>query len=202
MSYFLPGWAHLLVVVGGGLLASFISILFITSLSWVEVLIIPTALILANLVEYAFHRWPMHKLMQLFKKMYKTHSGKHHRYFNHEHMNIECEDDIHEVFASPLTVIAFIFLIVLPLSFLTGFLFSPNVGILFFATCMAYYGLYEFVHFCTHLPDNHIFMKIPFMKLAKEHHKLHHNTRMMRKWNFNIGLPFMDLLFGTLYKKS
>jgi sterol desaturase/sphingolipid hydroxylase (fatty acid hydroxylase superfamily) len=32
----------------------------------------------------------------------------------------------------------------------------------------------------------------------KEHHTIHHDPRMMRKWNFNIGTPLFDALFGTL----
>lgn len=199
-SHILSGWAHLMAVVGGSLLVSFISVLFITNLFWLEALVIPIAFVLANLVEYIIHRWPMHKLTKVFKKMYKTHSGQHHRYFTHEYMNIECDEDMHEVFASVFTVISFILFIVVPISVLAGFLISSNVGILFFATAMSYYGIYEFVHFMTHLPDDHVLLRVPFMKMAKEHHQLHHNTRLMRKWNFNIGLPLMDVVFGTLYK--
>jgi sterol desaturase/sphingolipid hydroxylase (fatty acid hydroxylase superfamily) len=73
--------------------------------------------------------------------------------------------------------------------------------LLIFATCMIYYGEYESIHFMAHLNDDHILLKIPFMKAAKSHHQLHHNTRLMRNWNFNIGLPIMDILFKT-YKKA
>ena len=196
----IPGWAHLGVVLGGSFLISFLSLFFISNFFWLELLVIPVTLIIANFVEYVFHRWPMHSVVPLLKKMYKTHSGLHHRYFTHEFMNIECEDDMHEVFATPLTVGLFLSTIVLPISVLSYLLLSMNVGILFFATCMAYYGFYEFIHFAMHLNDNHVFLKIPFIKGSKERHTIHHNTRLMREWNFNIGFPMMDFLFRTTKK--
>jgi sterol desaturase/sphingolipid hydroxylase (fatty acid hydroxylase superfamily) len=32
----------------------------------------------------------------------------------------------------------------------------------------------------------------------KRHHRLHHDPKVMRKWNFNIGIPLFDVLFRTL----
>lgn len=195
---FISGWTHFGVVVGGSLLAAIAALLFVSGLSWLELLIIPVTIVISNFVEYFVHRWPMHRVLHPLKKMYKTHSGKHHRYFTHEFMNMECDEDLHEVFATPLTVSVFLFGIVLPLSTICALLFSLNVGLLFFATAMAYYGIYEFIHFSTHLPKTHILARIPFMRGARERHQLHHNTRLMREWNFNIGPPLMDFLFGTL----
>lgn len=201
-SYLLSGWSHLVAIVGGSLIASFIAIFFIRNLSCIELITIPVAVLLANFVEYTFHRWPMHSVFKPLKRMYKTHSGKHHRYFTNESMNAESDDDIREVFATAFTVISFILFIVLPFSLLNILLFNVNVGLIFFATCMTYYSMYETIHMITHLPSNHILLKIPFMKAAKAHHQLHHNTRMMRHWNFNIALPIMDIIFGTYYKSS
>jgi len=188
-------------VIGGSFLLSFFAILFISGLSLIELMVIPVAILLANFVEYAFHRWPMHSLVKPLKKMYRTHSGKHHRYFTHEYMNIECDKDMREVFATGTVVFSLIFFIVIPASLFSAFFFSLNVGLLMFATCMIYYGAYESIHFMAHLNDDHVLLKIPFMKAAKAHHQLHHNTRLMRSWNFNIGLPIMDILFKT-YKKA
>ena len=201
-SYLLSGLAHLVAIMGGSFLISIIAIFFVSGLSWVELSIIPVAIILANFVEYAFHRWPMHSVVKPLKKMYKIHSGKHHRYFTHEYMNIECDEDMREVFATATTVILFISFIVLPVSILSALFISTNVGLLFFATSMMYYGIYEFIHFATHLSLDHWVLKIPFMKSAKSHHQLHHNTKVMRHCNFNIGLPIMDLLFGTYRKET
>jgi sterol desaturase/sphingolipid hydroxylase (fatty acid hydroxylase superfamily) len=51
------------------------------------------------------------------------------------------------------------------------------------------------------MPNENWIFKIPFLKAAKAHHKLHHNTKLMRNWNFNIGLPLCDVLFKT-YRKE
>lgn len=200
MSSILSGWGHLIAVVGGSFLISLICLLFISNFSLWHLLTIPITIIVANFVEYAFHRWPMHQAFKPLKQMYKTHSGKHHRYFNHIYMNIECEDDMHEVFATPLTVFSFIFFVILPLALILIFTLGTSIALLFIATTMAYYGLYELIHFCSHLHPDHCLSKIPFMKGARERHQLHHNTRLMREWNFNIGLPLMDIVFRTLKK--
>lgn len=205
-SYILSGWAHLVTIVAGSLLAALVSLFFIDKLLILELLAIPISLVLANLVEYSVHRWPMHKAVKvfgkrIFKSMYRTHSGKHHRYFTDEYMNMECDDDMHEVFASPSTVFSFIGFVIIPIAALASLFISTNVALLFFASCLSYYGIYEFIHFSTHLPNTHPILKIPFIMKAKQHHKIHHNTKLMRKWNFNIGLPLMDFVFGTLYKE-
>ena len=194
----MSGWTHLGVVVGGSLLVSLAVLLFVSGLSPWELLVIPVSLIVANFVEYVIHRWPMHSVIPFLKKMYKTHSGLHHRYFTHEFMNMECDDDFHEVFASPTTVGLFLATVVFPISALCYFVISANVGLIFFATCIAYYGFYEFIHFVQHLPSSHFLTKLPFVEGSRTRHRLHHNTRLMREWNFNIGFPLMDRLFGTL----
>jgi len=199
-SYILSGKVYFLLVIVGSLFFSIFSLFFINNLKPLELLIIPMALIVSNFVEYSFHRWPMHKRFSILKKMYKTHSGQHHRYFTNEYMDIECDEDRREVFAKWFTVFLLIFLIVLPTSIFCLLLISHNIGILLFATCIMYYGIYESIHCIAHHPDNHFLLKIPFMKWAKKHHKLHHNTKLMRNYNFNIGLPIMDIIFKTLKK--
>jgi len=200
-SYILSGSFYFLLVIIGSLFLSIFSLFFISNLHLLELMIVPIALFASNFVEYSFHRWPMHhKRFFIFEKMYKTHSGQHHRYFTNEYMDIECDKDRREVFAKWFTVFLLIFLIVLPISIFCFLLFGQNIGILFFATCITYYGIYESIHCIVHHPDNHFLLKIPFMKLAKKHHKAHHDTKIMRNYNFNIGLPMMDIIFNTLKK--
>jgi sterol desaturase/sphingolipid hydroxylase (fatty acid hydroxylase superfamily) len=72
-------------------------------------------------------------------------------------------------------------------------------------TCIVvaiYYGIYEYIHWCMHLP------RIPRQRLIERwwifrklngHHLLHH--RYMGN-NFNVVLPLFDLLTGTLILRS
>jgi hypothetical protein len=62
-----------------------------------------------------------------------------------------------------------------------------------------YYGAYEYMHWCMHLPKNrHVEQSWIFYRL-NGHHLLHH--RYMHK-NFNVVLPLADLLLGTLMLRS
>lgn len=195
------GWVHLATIMGSSLAAAGITAFFISNLVWLELLIIPLTVVIANLVEYSIHRFPMHKLFKgsnFLTKIYKNHSGNHHRYFTDKEMSIDCKEDMREVFTYPRVILFFIVFIIGPLSLLFGLLLSLNSGLLFFATALAYYAIYEFTHFATHLPEDHWISKLPYIRGAKERHRLHHNTRLMREWNFNVSFPLMDKLFKTI----
>lgn len=78
---------------------------------------------------------------------------------------------------------------------------DTTVG-LFASGVLGLYGtLAQVLHLCFHLPDK--WMKLPFLRsrmfqAMKTHHAIHHDLRLMTKWNFNIGFPICDALFGTL----
>jgi sterol desaturase/sphingolipid hydroxylase (fatty acid hydroxylase superfamily) len=80
-------------------------------------------------------------------------------------------------------------------------LLSGQWGILAGATlaCGGYYGAYEYMHWCMHLPrKRHLERSGIFFRL-NGHHLLHH--RYMGK-NFNVVLPLADLCLGTLLLRS
>jgi sterol desaturase/sphingolipid hydroxylase (fatty acid hydroxylase superfamily) len=63
----------------------------------------------------------------------------------------------------------------------------------------AYYGAYEYMHWCMHLPrKRHVERSGIFFRL-NGHHLLHH--RYMNR-NYNVVLPLADLCFGTLLLRS
>jgi hypothetical protein len=63
----------------------------------------------------------------------------------------------------------------------------------------AYYGAYEYMHWCMHLPrKRHVERSGIFFRL-NGHHLLHH--RYMNR-NFNVVLPLADLCLGTLLLRS
>src|SRR5208282_2077392 len=65
--------------------------------------------------------------------------------------------------------------------------------------CSIYYGAYEYMHWCMHLPrKRHVERSGIFFRL-NGHHLLHH--RYMNR-NFNVVLPLADLCFGTLLLRS
>lgn len=62
-----------------------------------------------------------------------------------------------------------------------------------------YYGAYERIHWCFHLPKKRNIERTGIYFRLNGHHLLHH--RYMHR-NFNVVLPFADLCLGTLRLRS
>lgn len=171
--------------------------LFIKEIRYIELCTIPIAILIANIFEYVTHRFAMHNKIKFFGKLYKSHAGKHHRYFTYKEMEIDCDKDLRQVFAKPKFVILFTILVLVPISFILGKIFSFNISVLFFSTIIFYYFFHEICHLVSHVSDSNFLLKIKFFEKIKKRHKIHHNTKMMREKNFNISFPMMDILFKT-----
>jgi sterol desaturase/sphingolipid hydroxylase (fatty acid hydroxylase superfamily) len=65
--------------------------------------------------------------------------------------------------------------------------------------CGSYYGAYEYMHWCMHLPKKRDIERSGIFFRLNGHHLLHH--RYMHK-NFNVVLPLADLCLGTLLLRS
>ena len=68
-----------------------------------------------------------------------------------------------------------------------------------FIAFWAYYGAYEYMHWCMHLPRKRNIERSGIFFRLNGHHLLHH--RYMHK-NFNVVCPLADLLLGTLMLRS
>jgi len=154
----------------------------------------------ANFVEYALHRWPMHRRRKLTQAFFKQHTIAHHRYFTHDTMAMNEAREVTFVIPSiPVLMASMAFV----LAVLAGLTLTMGTTVGFFASgVLGLYGtLAQLLHLAFHLPDR--WMKLPFLRsrvfqAMKLHHTIHHDLRLMTKWNFNVGIPICDALFGTL----
>jgi hypothetical protein len=73
----------------------------------------------------------------------------------------------------------------------------PNVACLYAATAIAYAVSYEWLHFSYHLPHEHPVAKSPLILRLARHHAVHHDPRIMQRWNLNVTVPLMDYVMGT-----
>lgn len=67
------------------------------------------------------------------------------------------------------------------------------------AALTVYYGAYEYIHWCMHLPKSRRIEKSWVFRRLNGHHLLHH--RYMNR-NYNVVFPFADLCLGTLMVRS
>ena len=79
---------------------------------------------------------------------------------------------------------------------------SPGIGGFSAAGALAissYYGAYEYMHWCMHLPRKRNVERSGIFFRLNGHHLLHH--RYMGR-NFNVVFPLADLCLGTLLLRS
>jgi len=166
---------------------------------WTAVGIV-TATVYSSVFEWLLHKFMMHRPMGPFTYPFKAHALVHHRIFKSDHtyhlINEKDKETIPMAWWNGPTLISAAMLPFVLAALLIGHWSFLWGGIL---ACSVYYGAYEYMHWCMHLPrKRHVERSGIFFRL-NGHHLLHH--RYMNK-NFNVVLPLADLCFGTLLLRS
>ena len=158
-------------------------------------LTIPLLILWCSICEWLLHRYIMHKPLFGFQYSYKAHTKVHHNIFKYdESYHLQKEEDKNTIPMAWWNGIVIATLAGLPM-----LVFGYKVFTLTFVVALCYYSVYEFIHWCMHLPKRRgVEYRWWYIKL-NGHHLLHH--RYMNK-NYNVVLPFADWLFGTLLKRS
>ncbi len=173
----------------------------IQSPNWKEILVIPVSFILVNAAEYFGHKGPMHHLNKRLAVVFKRHTLQHHEFFTYDDMYFDSQNDAKAVLFPPILLLFFFFFFAVPCWLLFYLFWSANAGYFFIATVFVYYLNYEWLHYTYHLPPEHYISKLPFIKILRRLHHVHHEKTLMTKYNFNITYPIFDWLLGT-YKKN
>jgi hypothetical protein len=195
------GWGHLGFTSTFCLVAIVLAIREIDSVRPVELLAVPLTFLYANLVEYWFHRGPMHRKTRGLGLVFQRHTVEHHHFYTHEKMGWDSSRDFRLIlFPAWLIVILFTFGIV-PIGYVLHRAISSNVALLFAATNLAYFLNYEWFHFAYHAPEGSWLSRMPLLRVLRRHHGEHHDPRAMSSCNFNITYPLADVVFGTCRKK-
>ena len=72
-----------------------------------------------------------------------------------------------------------------------------NLGALYLLVSTAYVVAYEWLHLSYHLPERWLVGPLRAVRVLRAHHESHHDPQLMQKWNFNVTVPFWDLVRGT-----
>jgi len=158
------------------------------------------AFVFASFAEWSLHRFLMHQPLGFFSYPFERHALIHHRVFKADetyHLRREKDRELVPMawWNGPLLIA------VAQLPFLVVGIWIGKWGIPFGAVLAfsVYYGTYEYLHWCMHLPKRrHVERSGIFFRL-NGHHLLHH--RYMHK-NYNVVFPLADLCFGTLLLRS
>lgn len=193
--------AHIIINFGIllGLSGYFISRL--DNVLWFEWLWLLVLLIFGNVAVFLIHKFPLHKKgFFLGSYSYHKHTIQHHSFFQKERPEFDSWRDFYIVFFPPEVVIGFALFFLPIVYFVTSLFLGTNSVNLILLGSTGYFLLYEVVHFASHLPEDHWVLKIPHFKSMWNHHRLHHDPKLMGEYNFNIVYKLSDKLFGTNYK--
>jgi sterol desaturase/sphingolipid hydroxylase (fatty acid hydroxylase superfamily) len=64
---------------------------------------------------------------------------------------------------------------------------------------MFFFLSYEWLHLSYHLPKESFIGRLGIVALLREHHRRHHDPRLMKRWNFNVTVPVFDWIRGTVW---
>ncbi len=144
--------------------------------------------------EWAFHKHLFHS-PKFIKATFKAHQLVHHQRYKfainqYEWQEGQEKDHIAmDWFALPLFLGVHLPMFVV-IKYLTGWhcVWGGMAAIAF------YYAVYEYFHFCMHVPAGRTFEKLRPFTFAKEHHRIHHKYMLQ---NLNVFFPLADKCLGT-----
>jgi hypothetical protein len=156
--------------------------------------------VFASFFEWTLHRFLMHKPIGRFEYAFRAHACVHHQTFRADHTyHLIHEPDKETIPMAWWNGPVLIAVSLLPFVALAGALGQWGLLVGALATLVLYYGAYEYIHWCMHLPKRRRLERSWVFYRLNGHHLLHH--RYMRK-NFNVVLPLADLCLGTLLLRS
>jgi hypothetical protein len=191
------GLLHIGVMYAVGIAAVWYCLSHLQGARWEWLLVIPVFLG-GNLVEWAMHRFVMHRRIDVYalRAIYERHTRQHHQYFTDNEATIDSTREFRIVFF-PWRVLATLGVAGLSLGYLASLIFNPNAGYILFLTMVAQYLIYETFHYCCHVHDNWFVRNMPFINTIRRHHTAHHNQGIMMKYNMNLTFPIADWLMRT-----
>jgi sterol desaturase/sphingolipid hydroxylase (fatty acid hydroxylase superfamily) len=116
--------------------------------------------------------------------------------FTYDHMQMRSSREFRLVLV-PAYAVVLIALIDAPLAFVLWKLVTPNTGLIYLATAMFFFLSYEWLHLSYHLPETSFIGRLPLIAKLREHHRRHHDPRLMKTWNFNVTVPVFDWIYGS-----
>jgi hypothetical protein len=151
----------------------------------------------SSFFEWALHRYILHS-RRFLKSPHRAHQLEHHgifradaTYFLTEGLH-EKGDEKHLTFAwyhAPLLIALHV-----PLLALAWLYLGPWVAGGLLAAMVAYYGAYEYLHYCMHVPRKRWLERTWLFRAIQDHHRYHHVYYMK---NLNVVLPLADFILRT-----
>lgn len=196
----IPAWysgpAHfaLVTLAAAGVIAACVALL--ERPAWWHAALVPAFFAFANLFEWWVHRGPLHHPVAGLRRLYDRHTRAHHVVFVEGAMEVGHPRELRLVLFPPYLFPLFL-LMNAPLLVLLSALGGLDVGLVFLASAVAYYLVYEWLHTLHHWPRTSWLGRRRVVTWLRRHHEAHHDPRRMIHGNWNVSFPLCDWLLGT-----
>lgn len=189
-------WLHLGATTVFGVAVAVAAATRLHAVRWYEALFALGVFVLANASEWRIHRDLLHQRSPLAPVLYDRHTPEHHVIYVTDDMAVRSRREWKLVLIPPYgIVLAFVGLA--PLIAALWLLASHNLAALFALVTMLYVVSYEWLHLSYHLDPDGLVGGLGLVKALRRHHAVHHDPRLMQRWNFNVNLPLWDLVRRT-----
>jgi hypothetical protein len=189
-------WLHLSATSIFGLAAIVAAATLLHGVRWWELALSGALLVLSNAAEWRIHRDVLHKRSPRLGLLYDRHTPEHHMIFITDDMAIRGVREFALVLI-PAYGIMVIFAALTPLYGTLWLLGLHNLAALFCIVTMGYVVSYEWLHLSFHLPPDSRVGSLGVVRLLRRHHAIHHDPRLMQRWNFNVTVPLWDFVRRT-----
>jgi hypothetical protein len=157
-------------------------------------------IVVDSFFEWTLHKYVMHRPVGSFRYAFNAHAVVHHQTFKADHTyHLQHEKDKETIPMAWWNGPVLILIGSLPLVLVAWISGQWAIALGGAIATASYYGVYEYMHWCMHLPKQRRIEKGRLFRLLNGHHILHH--RYMHK-NFNVVLPLADLILGTLMLRA
>lgn len=168
----------------------------------IYLLVFVIAIPYTSIFEWVLHRYPMHKPVWNFRYAFEAHAQVHHHQFKADHTYHLGNRD--NSVAEKIRMAWWNIVVLLPIAdspfcLLAWLMNDPWIAIIPAIVILAYYGAYEYIHWCMHLPKERRLEALWIFYKLNGHHLLHHRYMTV---NFNVVLPFADWIFRTLMTRA
>jgi hypothetical protein len=203
-AYIEPNYSprrHLLIPSAIGLCGMATMVALLRDLRAVELLTVPLTLLGGFGLEWRVHKDLLHQRVWPFRVLYDRHERLHHVIFTDEDMGLRSRQEMKLVLLPGFVIVAILGLL-MPLGLLVGQLVSRSCALLFVATSLMFFLMYEWLHLAYHIPADTRLGRNPLIAKLRSLHQRHHDPALMKRWNFNVTVPLFDWLHGTLWSPA
>ncbi len=152
-----------------------------------------------NVCEYYIHKSFGHRKNPVALLFYKRHTGDHHSFFSDDEMYFDQAQDWRVILFPPWLVVL---ISILLFGIWSGVsILNQNMASLFSMAVMGSFLCYEIFHVCAHVPPGYWFTELPWIRMVRRLHTIHHRRHLMADRNFNILFPMMDRILKTIVQK-